>query len=132
MKEIGNKGQGYTLKMSSKQLEGFGNATGEKQGFINGKPVSLRFSDVKDEKAPIGNDFFSVFPNPTKDIITIQFPESTTNVVVEVLSAIGSNLARINNFLPNGKIDLKAYTTGVYTITVQSDQFYETVKIVKD
>ena len=132
MKEIGNKGQGYTLKMSSKQLEGFGKATGEKLGFINGKPVSLRFSDVQTEKVPVGNDFFSVFPNPTKDVITIQFPESTTNVVVEVISAMESNLARFNNFLSNGKIDLKAYTTGVYTITVQSDQFYETVKIVKD
>lgn len=132
MKEIDRQGLGYTLNLSSKQLEGFGKASGEKQGFINGKPVSLRFSDVPSEKAPIGNDFFSVFPNPTKDIITIQFPESTTNTTVEIFSALGSNLTRINNFQANGKIDLKQYTTGVYTIQVHSDQFYETVKIVKD
>jgi hypothetical protein len=132
MNEIGKQGLAYNLKMSTKQLEGFGKATGEKQGFINGKPVSLRFSDVPSEKAPTENDFFSVFPNPTKDIITIQFPSSTTNVAVQVISAIGSSLARINNFQPNGKIDLKDYTTGIYTIIVQSDQFYETVKIVKD
>lgn len=132
MKEIGSHGLGYTLKLGSKQLEGFGKASGEKQGFINGKPVSLRFSDVPSEKAPTGNDFFSVFPNPTKDVITIQFPESTTNAVVEIISALGSHLTRINNFQANGKIDLKAYTTGVYTVQVHSDQFYETVKIVKD
>jgi PKD repeat protein len=76
---------------------------------------------------------FVLYPNPTKDLVTIEFGETFTGKVV-VYNAIGQEILKqtVSASKTTG-IDLSAAAKGVYFVKMQSESARErTVKVVKE
>ena len=75
----------------------------------------------------------SVYPNPTKDIFTIDFKSSDINKAkIEVFDAIGKLVITqtITNSLTT--ISLDSYAKGIYFVRVTSTEVNKTIKVIKD
>lgn len=70
------------------------------------------------------NDF-KVYPNPTKDIITIDSPTILTNV--EVFDISGNKLLESKS----NKIDLSQFSNGIYFVKIMSNASSQTKKIIR-
>src|SRR5690554_6880835 len=70
---------------------------------------------------------YRVYPNPVKDILTIEIPESDTETTVEVFSLLGQKVMDFGNITNNKSLDLSELTTGVYLLNINN----HTIKIKK-
>jgi hypothetical protein len=76
---------------------------------------------------------FVLYPNPTKDLVTIEFGETFTGKVI-VYNAIGQEvLKQTVSTSKSTSLDLGAFAKGVYFVKMQSESAKErTVKVVKE
>jgi len=74
------------------------------------------------------NSWLTVYPNPSKDIITI---ESDKNVHIEIINTQGQVIENVNN--PNTKItvDVSKLSSGIYIIKAKTDKGIATKKFIK-
>jgi hypothetical protein len=102
----------------------------------NVQAISPNFSILKmvtgieDE---IFNAQIAVFPNPSKDIFTVQMPENTKITQIKLLNILGQEVLQISpqNFTQKYLIDLHTYPNGMYYIYVESNRGIGIKKIMK-
>jgi hypothetical protein len=70
------------------------------------------------------NSIFSIYPNPTRDNITLQFKEASN---FKIYSIEGKLIDSINQIQSNHIVDCSSYPAGVYFIQAGN----ETLKFVK-
>lgn len=82
------------------------------------------------------NNYSSFGPNPTKDIITINFPiESTGNSgTIEVKDVLGKTVLQksIASGASSEKINLQNFAQGIYFVDVKIPHFQKQYKIIKE
>lgn len=80
------------------------------------------------------NDFdfnsLKVYPNPTKDFVTIESTDALSKI--EVINISGQVLFTSKTDDKQFKLDLSSYKDGVYFVRIQSDEKQKTIKIVKN
>lgn len=62
-----------------------------------------------------------VYPNPTKDIITIQFSEYGTEATVEIFNLIGQKVMDYGSIIGTQTLDISRLTQGVYMLKINND-----------
>ncbi|MBK8343713.1 MAG: T9SS type A sorting domain-containing protein [Bacteroidetes bacterium] len=67
-------------------------------------------------------EIFSVFPNPTTDILHINY-SGTENVfyTLTITNATGAEVFKLQNFNSNKEINVKSFPAGVYFYTIYAD-----------
>ena len=70
----------------------------------------------------------SIYPNPTKEIISISINNFNGNIQTEVFDLLGNKLQTTNKT----KISLRDYSKGIYILKVVYGKRGEEVKIIKD
>ncbi len=75
-------------------------------------------------------DMINIYPNPAFDLVTIQC-NSTSKYSVEITSMNGQVLHDETSGKQVRQINLSSFPKGVYFITVRSEGFVITEKIIK-
>src|SRR5690606_39739366 len=61
-----------------------------------------------------------VYPNPTKDIITIEFSEYGTEATVEIFNLLGQKVIDCGNIIGTQTLDMSKLTQGVYMLKINN------------
>jgi hypothetical protein len=78
------------------------------------------------------DDQLNIYPNPTKDIITIVLAENTKNTSITLIDNLGRTVYS-NSFNNNTQsISLARFAKGVYTLIIRTNERVITKKIVKE
>jgi len=83
-----------------------------------------------DEYSKLMNDIV-LFPNPSKDYITLKLPEGFQNSTVDIFNIVGK---KIKTFSINGtrnQLDVSLLPSGVYFVHIQLDENHFTKKFIK-
>lgn len=72
------------------------------------------------------DDLVSIFPNPTKDKITIQFPNTNISFLIKLQNAIGQTLL----ISQSNVIDVKSIPNGIYFLTIDADEKHFVKKVI--
>ncbi|WP_203257960.1 S8 family serine peptidase [Hyunsoonleella ulvae] len=73
----------------------------------------------------------SLYPNPVKDVLYVNFPLDDTSAVVSIYNVLGK---KINTFLvsaENNKIDISSIANGLYLAKIDMNNVSKTIKIIK-
>ena len=70
----------------------------------------------------------TVYPNPTKENITISTQNFNKNITTEVFDLVGNRLQSTNE----STISLRNYSKGIYILRVAYGNTVEEVKVIKD
>ncbi|HIC32105.1 MAG TPA: T9SS type A sorting domain-containing protein [Flavobacteriaceae bacterium] len=74
---------------------------------------------------------FSVYPNPTSDLITIKTNLSISNV--EIFNQLGQRVMSLReDQLNNNTINVKEFNNGIYFMTINSGDKKQTLKFIKE
>jgi hypothetical protein len=73
---------------------------------------------------------FSLHPNPTKDLINIEFQNKGNNEL-KITNINGKLMLNMKLRTNKTQIEISEYPTGIYFITVSGDDFIKTKKIIK-
>tara|TARA_B100000029_G_scaffold504437_1_gene583260 strand:- start:832 stop:1212 length:381 start_codon:yes stop_codon:yes gene_type:complete len=73
------------------------------------------------------NEQLTVFPNPTKDIITIKFKVTTLqDIDITIVNSLGKNVftSTVTNYIGtlNKKVNLSSFSTGLYFIKITTNK----------
>ncbi|WP_137904067.1 M28 family peptidase [Chryseobacterium sp. 2VB] len=68
-----------------------------------------------------------IYPNPAKDLVTVEFQEKVKHFKVEVNDMAGNTVLNLEN---QEKINTSGLTNGVYTFTIKTDKGNTTKKII--
>jgi hypothetical protein len=63
-------------------------------------------------------NFATVFPNPTKDYLTI---ETSENCYLKIVNNLGQIIKTEKNIPPQYKLDLSAFSSGIYFLQLISN-----------
>lgn len=63
---------------------------------------------------------YKVYPNPVKDLITIELLESGTETTVEVFNLLGQKVMQTTSFYGTKTLDFSGLTAGVYLLKINS------------
>jgi hypothetical protein len=76
---------------------------------------------------------FSAYPNPTADLVTLQYNNLNTSGTYTVINQLGQALLAgiVNHYVSECPIDLSNLDAGIYFIRVESGNYNQTLKIVK-
>ncbi len=85
-----------------------------------------------DERDNYFVDYFSISPNPAKDILTIQAKESIEVSSINIYNTLGQLVLLIPNAKDISTIDVSTLRTGNYFIKVQSDKGVSSTKFIKE
>jgi len=72
----------------------------------------------------------SIFPNPTSSLLTIE-TNKPDHHAIEIISLSGQSIYRTEMSGTSKQIDLTPFSNGIYFITVRSEEFVRTEKVVK-
>lgn len=71
----------------------------------------------------------NIYPNPAKNLITVDFPQKTQQFNIEISDMTGNIVLRVEN---KHKIDTTQLSNGVYMVSVKTDGNHITKKIIID
>lgn len=96
--------------------------------------IILNFTEPKvfNVATSIKNDKFislTVFPNPSKDIITLEIPDINTEIKYELIGLNG-NILLNGEFYKRTNIDLTEIKSGSYIIKIKSKNIEKVIKII--
>lgn len=75
---------------------------------------------------------FTLYPNPTKDLVTITMADSKNIEHIEISNILGKKIQTLASLSKNTiSINLEAYTSGIYFAKITSDGKQAILKIVK-
>jgi hypothetical protein len=74
------------------------------------------------------DDKFIIYPNPAKDILTIESPENTN---IEIINSQGQTVKSITSTGLKCFIDINELADGIYTIRMKTDKKIVTQKFIK-
>ena len=77
-----------------------------------------------------GNENFSFYPNPVKDVLNISNAIAITKI--QVINLLGQEMIikSINDI--NGQVDMSQLSAGTYLVKVTSDNQVKTIKVIKE
>jgi hypothetical protein len=78
----------------------------------------------------LNESFVTIYPNPTQDNLTINFPGKTLESL-ELTDALGRTIASYASVTDQIKINLSSYATGVYYVTIRNGGYVQTQKVIK-
>ena len=81
-----------------------------------------------DEFAELSNDNIRLFPNPTKDIVTIEIDGFHNKAIVEIFDISGRLLMTTDS----STIDIKGFAKGIYLFKVQYGEKIAELKVEKE
>ncbi len=85
--------------------------------------------DVALANESFNNKSFSVYPNPVKDILNINYNENITKI--QIINLLGQEvITKIVNNTEN-QIDMSGLAQGTYLVKVTSNDMIKTIKVVK-
>ncbi|MCA1764400.1 MAG: T9SS type A sorting domain-containing protein [Flavobacteriales bacterium] len=88
--------------------------------------ITVSTDDVTADRA-----FFRLFPNPAKDIVTIETTgDAQLRLQVRMYDMRGMLLKQYVNVMSGTQLDLGKLTRGIYTVSVESDSGVATQKLV--
>jgi len=74
---------------------------------------------------------FSIYPNPSSDILNLKLPSNSLGVLVEVFDVTGKNIYKSIAIKPTS-INVVNWKTGLYFVKVSSDSYEVTKRFVKE
>ena len=80
----------------------------------------------------INRDIFSLAPNPVNDILEIKFDNSFENAKIYIYNSLGQNIFTSNFEKNNNKINLSTINSGVYFYKLESNNYLQLGKIIKN
>lgn len=93
----------------------------------------LEFVVVNEEILSVGESIleeFTVFPNPVKDILTIQAPQSEYTSTIYNIQ--GQRVSETTVHTGNAQLDYSTYANGVYFVKIASNNALKTIKVIKE
>ncbi|SCY76232.1 T9SS type A sorting domain-containing protein, partial [Flavobacterium caeni] len=72
---------------------------------------------------------FSVYPNPTFDVVTVRYAKAIEHVSVH--NVLGQSVLSDNIDANQGQVDLSHLTAGTYFVKITSGEASKTVKVIK-
>jgi len=94
---------------------------------------SLAFNkglSVEDENPD--KTYFVAYPNPTKDIVTLDFPESFNSGTVVFYNTLGQKVLEKHIDSKQDSLSLKELSNGIYFYKIKTDTFSKKGKIIKN
>ena len=74
---------------------------------------------------------FNIYPNPTRKELNVEFPSSLQKASVAVYSVLGSLVLQVELDQFNSKINTSEWNTGVYIMNINTPNFSQTKRIIK-
>lgn len=100
----------------------FGTTTGTVYSFTTGSALSVDENELS---------VFSVYPNPTSDILNIKSSKEIDNV--EVYNLLGQNVSSFKGeSISNNTIDLSDLSKGLYLVKIFSGEKTQTIRVNKE
>jgi len=93
----------------------------------------LEFVVVNEEILSVGESIleeFTVFPNPVKDILTIQAPQSEYTSTIYNIQ--GQRVSETTVHTGNAQLDYSTYANGIYFVKIASNNALKTIKVIKE
>lgn len=100
-------------------------ATGYKDMFL------IKLSSGGLSTAQYLSEQWRVYPNPVKDILTIEVPQTHSETSVELYNLLGQKIMEYNPVNNTEHIDVSGLAQGVYLLTIRQNGINKTVKIKK-
>ncbi|MGB1270071.1 MAG: T9SS type A sorting domain-containing protein [Flavobacteriaceae bacterium] len=88
--------------------------------------VSLNLS-VDDQAQPI----FSIYPNPSSDVLNLKLPNNSSNAIVEIFDVTGKNVYK-SKATKQTSVNVINWKTGLYFVQVSFDDYKVTKRFVKE
>lgn len=89
------------------------------------------YSDVRFVHFELDASDILIYPNPSKDFISIELPEKLAPIHLEVYSSLGIVVASFNFYGRKERIDLSEFASGIYTLKFIIDDKEVNKKIIK-
>lgn len=83
--------------------------------------------DTNEASVQKSGETIRVYPNPAKDLVTVEFQEKVKQFKVEVNDMSGNTVLSLEN---QERINTSGLTNGVYTFTIKTDKGNTTKKII--
>lgn len=74
---------------------------------------------------------FSIYPNPSSDILNLKLPSDSSNILVEVFDVTGKYIYKSKAIKPTS-INIVNWKTGLYFVKVSADNYKVTKRFVKE
>lgn len=106
-------------------IAGLGNGTTDTQMVLTTKLVGgvLGIND-----AQLLN--FTMYPNPSEDMISFQLPSDTNKAQVTIFDYLGKSLLKQNISTLNKNLDVSNLSSGIYFVRIQTDSKVGTKKLI--
>lgn len=118
------KGQTNVL-IKFENTTGWGNALYIDNINVTGGNPNTAINEAKDAKVDV-----SVFPNPASGFVTVKLPSNHPFTEIQISDALGRKAQNHKIIDPISLVNVSDLATGVYTITLQSNTFTQTEKLV--
>ena len=73
---------------------------------------------------------FTMYPNPSDNMVSFQLPSDTNNARVTVFDYLGKSLLQQNISTTNKDVDISKLSTGIYFVRIQTDAKVGTKKLI--
>ncbi|AZB11492.1 M20/M25/M40 family metallo-hydrolase [Chryseobacterium sp. G0162] len=84
---------------------------------------------TQDTRVQNSSENVNIYPNPAKNLLTIEFPQKTNQFNIEISDMTGNIVLRAEN---KNKIDTTPLSNGVYMISIKTDRNHIVKKIIID
>ena len=74
---------------------------------------------------------FAIYPNPVTDYVTVSFPVASEVALLKIYNVLGNLVLERSIAASENRIDLSAFTSGMYIATLEADGISNAFKIVK-
>lgn len=80
--------------------------------------------------ASFGNNSFTAYPNPVKDMLNVSFTQNISDVTVYNL--LGQKVLFLTMNANQGQVDMSNLTSGTYLVKVNAENGVKTIKVIKE
>ncbi|WP_250254218.1 M20/M25/M40 family metallo-hydrolase [Chryseobacterium sp. Marseille-Q3244] len=84
---------------------------------------------TQDTRVQNSSENVNIYPNPAKNLLTVEFPQKTNQFNIEISDMTGNIVLRAEN---KNKIDTTPLSNGVYMISIKTDRNHIVKKIIID
>ena len=74
---------------------------------------------------------FNIYPNPVTNELSVEFPSAVTQATISVYSVLGTLVYSSTMDQWNSKINTSEWNTGVYLMNINTANFSQTKRIIK-
>ena len=119
------------IDKNSKCIQLEGNGTYQLYTTNNSKCISEISEPFVFTRNNIDESRVIIYPNPVKDILTIQINDNSRNIKYRIINILGDIVLQGEEKANRLDIDVKCLKTGVYTININIGDVYKTLKITR-